>query len=458
VEQISIKTNKNDKSLIIKIMKFRRFFLQMCVCLSAFGCTQKNTIELPVVLKDGYGPFKVGLGGFSPDSEDENNSWKNTYLSVTGIPKDWTDAKKGGIQTNIHQMVYQNYLLGNISQKWYDDLQKSWNWTPDTLNLSKQPVKCQIAFAFGKDSTGETKMVVDANNNLDFSDDVIFTPLELDLTDHTINKDSLAMKHAITIMYERLSENKIIQESALLFTVYVKPYNIWMCSFPKYATAVLGENEIAVYSDDLSYRTSQIVLMNDSLKQGGKAGYDSMLSIDDYLVVKDKIYKYRGINLNKNVLILEKTNKPQNQLYSKQIGFKALPFRGQNFITKDSISLDMYKGKYLFIDFWAVWCGPCIQELPGLKALYNNLDKAKMEFVSIVGDSPSEVLTQMIEQYGITWTQILSDKTNKITQMYGITGYPTTLLVNPQGIIIAKDLRGKELENKINELIATNRL
>ncbi|MDR0836266.1 MAG: TlpA family protein disulfide reductase [Tannerella sp.] len=440
-------------------MNARKLLLSACIFGCALSYAQQNTIELPVTLKDGYGPFKTVLGGFSPDSEDENDPWRKTRLNVTGIPEDWTEVKKGGIETNIYQTVYQNYLLGNISQEWYEELQKSWNWIPDTLNLSKQAVKCKIAFAFGKDVKGETKMVVDANNNLDFSDDVIFTPLEPDLNDDTVNRDSLTMKHAITVTYERLSENKIIQESSPLFIVYAKSYNIWMCNFPKYATAMLEENEIAVCSSNftnLSYNKANIVLMNDSLKNGGKVERENMLSVDDYLIVKEKIYKYKGINLNKNVLTLETTTVPQDQLYSTQIGFKTLPFKGRNFITKDSISLDGYKGKYLLIDFWAVWCGPCIQELPNLKTLYDKLDKTKIELVSIVGDSPSDGLTKMIEKHDITWPQILSDDTNKITQTYGVHSYPSTLLVNPEGIIVAKDLRGKGLEDKINELTVKN--
>ena len=82
----------------------------------------------------------------------------------------------GDIETNTYQTEYQNYLVGNISRKRYESLQKILNWIPDTLNLSKEHLKCKIAFAYGKDASGKTKMVVDANNNLDLSDDVIFTP------------------------------------------------------------------------------------------------------------------------------------------------------------------------------------------------------------------------------------------------------------------------------------------
>ena len=65
-----------------------------------------------------------------------------------------------------------------------------------------------------------------------------------------------------------------------------------------------------------------------------------------------------------------------------------------------------------------------------------------------------EAFRKSIDKNSITWPQILSDETNKITNKYGINSYPTTLLINPEGIIVAKNLRGKELEDKIKELIA----
>ncbi|GHV64082.1 hypothetical protein FACS1894199_01510 [Bacteroidia bacterium] len=395
------------------------------------------------------------MGGIAPDSEDENNPWRKTYLKVSGVPADWTDAKKGDIHTNIYQSVYQHYLQGNISQEWYDELRQSWNWTPDTINLSRKPLRCQIAFAYGKDVTGVVKMVVDANNNLDFSDDVIFTPLELTTWgDGSVNLDSLKAIHSIAVRYERLSGNQIIEEETALFIAYYPPYNMWVSDFPQYAVAEFDGNEFAIQSSTIGYMQSVIVQLNDSLKNGKKALGDNMVADNQYLVVDDKIYIYKGVNRNKDVMLLERVKEPQSRLYSTQKGFKAFPFEGSDFITKAEVSLESCRGKYVLIDFWAVWCGPCLQEMPALKALYENTDRAKLEVIGVVGRSSAEELGKMIERFGITWPQVLSDATNPIVKKYRITYYPTTLLIDPEGIIIAKDLRGKALEAKITELMA----
>lgn len=432
-------------------MKMKNKLLIICVFLYTLSYAQKNIIELPISAKNGIGPFIMSMSRISPNSEDKNNFWEKTYLKTTGIPSNWIDAKKGDIETDMHQSIYQNYLLGNITYDRYESLQKSWNWIPDTLNLSKKPLKCKIAFAYGKDESGKTKMVVDANNNLTFSDDIIFTPAEGEM-DSKFNIDSLIVKNAILVSYERISGNKIIQEKLPLFIMHSNNYNTFMFNFPRYATSRLDGEEIAVCSDDFntpSYGSTKIVAINDSIRSGKKAKYEYIIALDEFIKIKGNIYRNKGVNLNKNVLLLEKTNLPQNQLVSTQVGFKTLNFEGQNFKTKSKISLDDYKGKYLLIDFWTVWCGPCIKEMPNLKALY---DKSKIEILGIVGDSQSDALEKAIDKNSITWPQILSDETNRITNKYGINGYPTSLLINPEGIIVAKNLRGKALENKINEL------
>ena len=436
-------------------MKFQTLTLTAIFISILIGCSNEKIIKLPLSYHNGYGYFKPALGGMSPYSKDENNPWKKTYLSVSGVPKNWTEIKFGDIETNIYQSVYQNYLLGNISKEKYDDLQKSWNWKPDTLELSKEPLKTKIAFAFGKDSVGVTKMVIDANNNLDFSDDTGFIPYHFSLSENI--KDSVALKNAINVSFERLINNKKQLTTVPLFIVYMRQYNIFMCSFLQYAVADFDGVKIAVCSDqftNLSYNNPSIVLLSDSLKDSDKISNEKLTAKNEFIEIKGKLYKNIGVNLNSNTLELERMNQPKSELYSTQIGFKSFPFEGDDFITKTHISSGQLKGKYALLDFWAVWCGPCVEEIPNLRDLYNKTDREQFEIISIVGDSPPKYLKEIIKKDSITWPQILSNDSNKIKETFGIHGYPTTFLINPEGIIIAKNLRGEELEKKVLDLIS----
>lgn len=426
------------------------------VLFAVVGCRKNETvIEIPVSIQQGYGPLKFLTGGMPPDNE--NHPWKETYLKVTGIPEDWTDAKKGDIGLDEWQLAYQSVLQGILSRKELRHMQRMYDRIPDTLNLSKQPLKCKIAFAYGKDADGEIKMVVDANNNLDFSDDVRFSPVRPDINKGIFN-DSLALSNLIQVSYERFSGNRIVSDTVGLFIHYnYSSYNMFKCNLAQYLSAEFEGHEFAISSSnflDLSYFITNLVMIDDSLKNGGKAPKDDMISENEYLTVDGKIYKYRGVNMNRGVMMLEKVYLPKDSIYSTQKSFNAIPFEGSEFRSDTVITLDGYRGKYLLVDFWSVWCGPCIWELPHMKTLYDNLDKSKMEILGIVCDSQPDELKKITDKYGVTWPQIMSDEVNRIGKKYSITGYPSNFIIDPDGVIIAKDLHWKDLEDKINELTA----
>ena len=437
-------------------MKLRTVVLiTLCATFLLLSCSQGKMIELPITPQSGYGPFNSAVVGISPFNEDENNPWKKTYLKVSKGPIGLTDIKYGDIETNIFQMVYQNYFLGNITKERYEFLQKSWNWIPDTLSLSKTPIKTKIAFAYGKDSDGVTKMVVDENNNLDLSDDKIFTPFDM-VSNVSSNKDSITQSHSVPVSFETFTHNKIASVTVPLFVVYHSQINRFMCNFFQYATTQFKGEKIAVCSDqftNLSYNNTYITLVNEGLGKDVKAKEEDVILKNEYIEIKGEVYKNLGVNTNKNVLILEKIDLPKTQLVSTQIGYKSYSFSGDEYTTKAPISLESLKGKYVLLDFWAIWCSPCIEEFPNLKELYSKVDTSKFEIVGVIGDSPIDALNETINRHQITWPQILSDDTNKIKEEFGITSYPTSLLLDTEGIIIAKNLRGEGLANRILSLI-----
>ncbi|MDR2805779.1 MAG: TlpA family protein disulfide reductase, partial [Dysgonamonadaceae bacterium] len=113
------------------------------------------------------------------------------------------------------------------------------------------------------------------------------------------------------------------------------------------------------------------------------------------------------------------------------------------------------KGKYVLLDFWASWCPPCRREMPALVELYNTYKDKNFEIVGYSLDETADDWKKGIEELHITWPQ-LSDcvKWKSIpVQTYDIHGIPNTVLIDPQGIIIAKGLRGEKLAEKLQELL-----
>ncbi len=419
------------------------------------GCKKDNILELPITYHKGFGPFEASTSGANLYNDDKYfkekaNPWRKTYLKVSGVPQNWTDAKVGHIQSDMEQYVYQNYHLGDISKEWYEQLQKMWDWKPDTLNLSKEQIKTRVAFAVGNDSVGNTMVVVDTNNNYDFSDDV---PFELVQNYNELDWDSWLNNEAIYVTFERLLNDKKIQIEVPLV---ISDGNIDLyylnCNFAQYRTAKLENHLINIYSRNI-FPFSNVGITNSQSLNGEKIDLDKVAFNNEYIEIGNNLYKNLGVKRNKDVLLLEKIDLPKNEIRSTQIGFKAIDFSGSQFERQNTISLDSLKGKYVLLDFWGTWCGPCILEIPNLKTLYNKTDRSKFEIISIVVDSPIEDLERLMNEHEITWPQIKSDDYNKIKENYEIQKYPSTFLINPEGIIIAKDLRGKELETKIESLL-----
>ena len=117
-----------------------------------------------------------------------------------------------------------------------------------------------------------------------------------------------------------------------------------------------------------------------------------------------------------------------------------------------SLSDYVGKGKYVLVDFWASWCKPCRMETPVIKEVYNKYKGDKFEVLGVAVWDNRENTLVAIEEDAVTWPQILDGQAIP-TEAYGIQGIPHIILFGPDGTILARDLRGNKLREKIAEVM-----
>lgn len=185
---------------------------------------------------------------------------------------------------------------------------------------------------------------------------------------------------------------------------------------------------------------------------------DSYVSLD-ILADISRINTYIGkVDAAWSRLSEEYKNTPQGKLISERIrkkqqvvaGMKAIDFAMKD-VNGKTISLSSFRGKFVLLDFWASWCGPCREEHPNLIRVYEKYKNKGFTIVSVSIDTDKGSWLKAIAGDKIAWTQLSDLKGNQgeIYLTYGITSIPANFLINPDGIVIAKDLKGDLLKNEL---------
>lgn len=120
------------------------------------------------------------------------------------------------------------------------------------------------------------------------------------------------------------------------------------------------------------------------------------------------------------------------------------------------LSIANYKGKVVLIDFWATWCGPCVKELPNVLKAYEKHHANGFEIIGISLDKDKEKLESFTKEKNMPWQQFFDGQfwNNKLAVKYGVNSIPATYLLDGEGKIIGKDLRGEALEAAVANGVA----
>lgn len=174
-------------------------------------------------------------------------------------------------------------------------------------------------------------------------------------------------------------------------------------------------------------------------------------------------------DLKKSVAVMEKAiallppdspaaERLKAMLVNKTIVGKNMELAGPTLAGGD-FNIESLKGKVVLVDFWATWCGPCVAELPHVKAAYEKYHDKGFEVVAVSLDSDVDELKSFVKQNSLPWPQIIFGKdedrgwNNPLSRKYGIMGIPATFLVDQTGKVVDRDLRGPAIDAAIEKAL-----
>jgi peroxiredoxin len=273
----------------------------------------------------------------------------------------------------------------------------------------------------------------------------------------------------ITITGSRADIKNIKIEGSQSHTDFVefnKTFNPLIAELNGFAALIQKEENEKKKEDLFKQYDSVVKKVNaevGSFVAAKKSSYVSafLLSVSAQVIADPIVMEQRFNSLSEDVRNSEiGKSLASNIAYFKvgAVGTDALDFT-QTDVEGKPVKLSSFKGKYVLLDFWASWCKPCRMENPNVVKVYNQFKTKNFTVLGVSLDQSKDAWVKAIQADKLTWNHVsdLQQWNNAAAQMYHIQSIPGNFLIDPNGKIVARDLRGEDLEKKLCELLGCDK-
>ncbi|NGP88468.1 TlpA family protein disulfide reductase [Fodinibius halophilus] len=444
-----------------------RLFILWGVFLAAVlvvaGCSESdspNIIHLKQIKYDNALPPNAAFDTFDPTKHIFTVKERN---NITGIPDTLKELNVWHDFIYSDQYFYYAYKKGDWSEEEFN------NMSPpiDTSSQTEQWVDCISTIAFGKDKNGQWVTILDKDNDEDLSDE---EPITFSTDTLEFKTKRMAVKRAqVDLTFEIYRDNQILTQTEPFILTYSPTAGVPSIgiNYDKYRRGKWQVNkqtfDVALFSFgyEAVYNPGEFTYLLIDLNKDGQfdimPGNNESYRTDRPFNVFGETFQVDSINAIGTKIHITKPDTSVLPALALRKGASALNFKAQT-IGGDSLAFSNLRGKFVLLDFWGTWCGPCLKEIPNLKEAYSIFSDKNFEIVGICVDQNIKQVRDFVKERNIKWPQIYEpygQVDQPISNLYRVTGYPTQYLVNPDGNIVAfgNELKGDQLIKTLNTYI-----
>lgn len=421
------------------------------------GCNNSK-IDFVVDLnnQEGYGIFMPGNKILWPSQDS---------LNYRNVPKNIDEYIVRSLPLQTDQYFWNKYLTKKIKKERFEKIVNHYNI--DTTRLSNKYIDCEVLILTGT-KHGKRIIIVDSDNDEDFGDEKIFE-YEYPMSNEKQKEIQNTLPMVLT-QYEYFENNQLTTKK---INIKPSPYKgslglsfntenqiekkyFLFASFPEYkkGSINLDRQDLEIFVSNgfsrVNYDKDRVSLFitpkTDSLPS--ELNGDIPYAIGDIFNVKGHDYLIDSISNWGNELFIKYVGENTKNIGITE-GFYMPKFEAKH-LDNSIFELKQHPDKYILLDFWGTWCKPCIKLIPELKKLNSEFSNDKFVLVSVAFDNDPKKVDDYIIKENMNWEHVFvrqnqKDK-NSLVEKLKVTSFPTTILIAPDGKIIARNKTMDELK------------